>query len=39
MTGTERWADINISALNVITNDRGSKMCLGCCGDEVDGGV
>ena len=39
MIGAEKWDETNISALNVVTNDRDSKMCLGCCGGEVDGGV
>ena len=30
---------VNLSALNVINNDRGSKICLCCCDGEVDGGV
>ena len=36
MAGAERWAEVNISALNVITNDRGSTMCFVCCGGEVN---
>ena len=34
-----KWSEVNISTLNVINNDRGRKMCLGCCGGEVDGAV